>query len=941
MSAKHSARTARGGQGAVTAEELEHIAKSLDPKARRSGVEWSLRCPAHDDTNPSLSIGLGARGAIVVRCHSGCSQDAVVQSLKERGLWPSAGRRKAAPRSSGRMVEGGGRTSADGMRATSANRTFERGRDIAGTAAQTYLTGTRMISADIVALAGSSLRFVERLALPSDVKTAGSFGGLIAAIHDREGKLIAVQRQWLTASGEKAPFPNPKRFLGPASGGGCYVGLKAGEALSGRVMIAEGMETLLSAMQVHDVRQGIAAFTAPHLGKLKLPPPHPGVEILIAQDAGGAGESEAERLRKRLEEEGHRVVLLSPPKGMHPETQKSLDWNDVVMGLGAAPGDAGQASPDAEHPDAWMPNGFRRGRDGWIERLDEDADGNAAWRRVCTPIRVLAQTRDQRGRSWGFQIAVRTPDGCENIWAPSAALFVDDGLQAARELAGLGLRTAPGRRARADLIELITESKTGKRAWVTPRLGWIDNDCRAFVLADGRVLGEADVVFQRDGSSSTANEMRSTGSLEAWRESVSSLAVGNPILMFAICVAFGGPLLAPLGLDGGGFHLRGVSSRGKTSALRLAASVWGAPGFVGTWRATANGIEGAAAVANGSLLVLDELGELHAKEASQVAYMLANGRGKERMNASAELRPTLTWKTLFLSSGEISLADKLREAGRRSKAGERVRMIDIPATERSCGAFDDLHGCGRASEFAERISAASGVAFGHAGPAFVERLIGDVDRALQFVRASVDRFVIRAKRDLDLPASVDGQVERAFKRFALVAAAGELATCFGLTSWPADAATTSAIVAAGLWLEARGGAAAGEVQEVISCLREFLVRHGDDRFAVIGAPSDKAAVRNRAGWRNADATRFFIPQDVWRSEVFASMDGVHAARVLQEHGFLERADGKNLMVRLPASAVPGRPRAYAVRAEILGCDHLEAGDAGAPATRPDRPDQSD
>jgi putative DNA primase/helicase len=38
-------------------------------------------------------------------------------------------------------------------------------------------------------------------------------------------------------------------------------------------------------------------------------------------------------------------------------------------------------------------------------------------------------------------------------------------------------------------------------------------------------------------------------------------------------------------------------------------------------------------------------------------------------------------------------------------------------------------------------------------------------------------------KERELPKGADGQVKRAFNRFSLVAAAGELATMYGITGW--------------------------------------------------------------------------------------------------------------------------------------------------------------
>ena len=69
-------------QALPTARE---IASAL--KGRQSGAGWSARCPAHDDRNPSLSIDEGDDGRPLVRCHTGCSQEDVIEALRSRGLW--------------------------------------------------------------------------------------------------------------------------------------------------------------------------------------------------------------------------------------------------------------------------------------------------------------------------------------------------------------------------------------------------------------------------------------------------------------------------------------------------------------------------------------------------------------------------------------------------------------------------------------------------------------------------------------------------------------------------------------------------------------------------------------------------------------------------------------------------------------------------------------
>src|SRR5262245_48302558 len=71
------------------------IARAL--KGRRSGRNWTALCPAHDDRTPSLSIAQ-ADDKVLVHCHAGCSQQAVVDALRGRGLWSGEPGRPCGPR---------------------------------------------------------------------------------------------------------------------------------------------------------------------------------------------------------------------------------------------------------------------------------------------------------------------------------------------------------------------------------------------------------------------------------------------------------------------------------------------------------------------------------------------------------------------------------------------------------------------------------------------------------------------------------------------------------------------------------------------------------------------------------------------------------------------------------------------------------------------------
>lgn len=71
-----------GSHAHLTAESL---AAQLE-RPRRSGEGWMACCPAHDDSTPSLKIDDGDSGKLLLRCHGGCDQRAVLDALEARGI---------------------------------------------------------------------------------------------------------------------------------------------------------------------------------------------------------------------------------------------------------------------------------------------------------------------------------------------------------------------------------------------------------------------------------------------------------------------------------------------------------------------------------------------------------------------------------------------------------------------------------------------------------------------------------------------------------------------------------------------------------------------------------------------------------------------------------------------------------------------------------------
>lgn len=356
-------------------------------------------------------------------------------------------------------------------------------------------------------------------------------------------------------------------------------------------------------------------------------------------------------------------------------------------------------------------------------------------------------------------------------------------------------------------------------------------------------------------------------------------------------------------------HLIGDSSKGKTTALQAAASVWGGPGFVRTWRATANGIEASAAALNDTLLVLDEISECDPREIGSVIYALANGTGKQRAARTGGTRAVARWRIVALSSGERTLDAHMSEGGRRAKAGQEARLLDIPATSRAHGAFDFLHDHADGRAFSDALKQATTAHYGHAGPAFVGRLLEDA-RDLPTLLAEYAAH----------PAftATDGLEMRAAGMFALCGLAGELATEYGLTGWTEGAAITAAAEMFGIWRDRRGSGAT-ETRHILDGVRDFILAHGDSRFSeldLIGDDAPADAIRGRAGWWRTEATgRVYLFTPAALKEAAPGYDTRRIADALDAAGWLVDRDTDRPTRRTKKVKIPGgsTARLYAIR----------------------------
>jgi putative DNA primase/helicase len=460
---------------------------------------------------------------------------------------------------------------------------------------------------------------------------------------------------------------------------------------------------------------------------------------------------------------------------------------------------------------------------------------------LCGPLHVDAVTRNEgQDGDYGRLLRLRNEDDKWLTWAMPNELLAGRPDAILAVLLSMGLNLDYKRRAQ--VCQYIAAQHPKRRVIAATSSGW--HTPELFIMPRERI-GNGEAIFQTE--TANVDDYRQGGTLDGWQTSIGAKCKGNPLLLLSVCAALAGPLLYHVQRQGGGFHIVGDSSTGKSSAILAGASVWGHGGdFKRTWRATGNGLEGIAAQRNDTLLALDEIGEADPREIGAVVYAMANGTGKARASRTGAARAARRWRIMLFSSGELGLSALMAEGGKRSRAGQAIRLLDIPA-RRTYGAWDNLHGMAGGREFSDAIQRASVTHFGHAGPEFIRQLLasGDVGKLPEWLAAMTAKY-----------PSASGQEGRAAERFALVAMAGELAIKYGVLPLPAGHIQAAMLGLFDLWRTGRGTGLSEDMQ-ILKCISDYIDRHGDTRFSNADDPNGHA--RDRAGyWVDTPTGRLFL-----------------------------------------------------------------------------------
>ena len=204
----------------------QDLTKALGGRWR--GGSGEARCPAHEDTTPSLSIRDGDNGRLLTCCHAGCPPAAVWSALQDRGHVERAEDRRPAPRRP--RPPRPQPVPMPGPNQGHALEIWRASQPATGTPAEVYLR-----SRGITVSVPPTIRFHPG---SKHADTGLDLPALVAAVTDVDRNVTGIQRIYLTHDGCKAPVNRPKMALGTLRGSAVRLA-----PTTDRVWLTEGIRT--------------------------------------------------------------------------------------------------------------------------------------------------------------------------------------------------------------------------------------------------------------------------------------------------------------------------------------------------------------------------------------------------------------------------------------------------------------------------------------------------------------------------------------------------------------------------------------------------------------------------------------------------------------------------------------------------------------------------
>ena len=393
----------------------------------------------------------------------------------------------------------------------------------------------------------------------------------------------------------------------------------------------------------------------------------------------------------------------------------------------------------------------------------------------------LERIIDQHGVRW---LLVTTEMG--GVWLSMTEQVEPS--KAASKLAAIGIMLPPGKR-RTEFFERLSSFQDYHDRHVVDQTGWHDG---RFALGDGTQTVSSDLSPLPSMLEKQPRKWTTTGTVKGWKRGVALPLTDQHIPMFVIMFGFAAPIMRFVDCwTNPGVELVGGRGTGKSTLLKLAASIYGGTGgsenlrYWETWNSTVAGMETLFAGHSNCLLLLDELNALSGgsttaskrKSYNDILFNLGYGIDRTRYGGQA----TRQRQFCYLSTSNTSLVQELRGGDPEiiAAASDRLLMIRSDAGA-SLGVFSFVPaGVSDIKELIGNLEAAARHNHGVAIRSFLKQLVEHAATDLEGLTAELKGWCSEFEERVRSQDS-SGTRARTASTFALIFAAGKLAQQYGI-----------------------------------------------------------------------------------------------------------------------------------------------------------------
>lgn len=219
---------------------------------------------------------------------------------------------------------------------------------------------------------------------------------------------------------------------------------------------------------------------------------------------------------------------------------------------------------------------------------------------------------------------------------------------------------------------------------VSTHMGWTGDD---FMWGSTCLTGDMRLTAE-DGLLQRAKGYHAGGTWEEWCGAIKSLVCPSPLAMLGVYAAACAPLLSIIGAPGFCLDQSGETSHGKSTIMRIAASVWGEPESVtGSWASSSTvGPTITAWFLQSMPVLLDDTKRGKPEVIASLMYDIPAGQERIKGSADGGLRELKRWHTVLMSNGEAPITSFTNDAGAHARclciqgapiqSGEQAKGID-------------------------------------------------------------------------------------------------------------------------------------------------------------------------------------------------------------------------------------------------------------------------